>query len=518
MKTTNYNLSESYYERWILSPLGLNNENSIVLWILLVFLGVAFGSLYYQNGEVAVMLGSIGVLCLFLLSIVRVDCSFYLLMAGVMLFEQYPIPYFSSITGGWGYFTNVKEISYLPNFEAGVFTPMEVHLVFILLGLFLRITTHKDFSFTQIPVFIPFVLFLGSVVFGVLYGLNTGGDFLAALWEVRALFYLFMMYLIVPQILDTKKQIKILMWIFICGITFKALQGVWRFIELGFTTGGFRVLTNHEDAVFIVTILIFFLGLLAYKINDKQRVWLLVFLIPLLLGFYVAQRRASYASFFVAFLAFIILLPAIKKINFLKYSLPVLATILIYCAIFWNSNASIARPIQMVKSGFEKPDISENVHHYYSNLYREFENYDLARTAVNNPVKGIGFGKKYDQPIPLVDIRFPLRDYIPHNQIIWILVKLGTIGFFCFWFFFNSFAAHGARVLNRLKDPYLSAVTIMIVVSVINQMVVSFFDLQLTYSRNMLYLGCLMGMLPVIDHLEREKNRNQKSETAETDE
>lgn len=510
MGTVNYNISNSFFERWILSPLGLDSENAVVLWILLFFLSLTAGGLYFLDGQIAIILGVIAVLCLFLLSILKVEYSFYLLMMATMLFEQYPIPEFNAITAQLGYFLNVKEISYIPFFPAGVFTPMEIHLTFILLGLLLRASSYREFRSKPIPVVIPFLIFFAGVAFSIGYGLYTGGDFLVILWEVRALFYLFIFYLIVPQIFSTKKEIEVLMWIFIIGITFKALQGVTRFVELGFTTGGYRVLTNHEDAVFIVTLLIFFIGLLVFNVRHKQRVWFALFLIPLLLGFYVAQRRATYASLMVGITVVIFLLPNVKRVKFLKYALPVLFAVSIYAMVFWNSSATIARPVQMVKSGFEKPDISVNVHDYYSNLYREIENYNLARTVVNNPVTGVGFGKRYDQPIPLVDIRFTLRDYIPHNQIIWILVKMGPIGFLGFWFFFNSVAAKGTRILTRLKDPYLSAVTLMIVVAIINQLVVSYFDLQLTYSRNMIYLGCLMGMLPVIEQIERKVSKNKK--------
>lgn len=41
----------------------------------------------------------------------------------------------------------------------------------------------------------------------------------------------------------------------------------------------------------------------------------------------------------------------------------------------------------------------------------------------------------------------------------------------------------------------------MVVVAVINQMVVSYFDLQLTYYRNMIYLGTLMGLMPTLERI-----------------
>lgn len=487
------------YQKFMFGFLGLEQENTPLFWVMLLLGAVTLGGFLIFQGEVAIVLVILYLIGLFALTLLRIDYSLYLLLFGVMIFDQYDIPGFETITKDVGFFSNLKEISYIPFFDAGVINPIEIHLIFLLFSLLVRGTVLKGFSFKAIPVLIPFLLFAVSFVFSFLYGMRGGGDFLVALWEVRALFYLMIMYLIVPQIIQSKEQIQWLVWTFIVGITFKSFQGIGRFIDLGFTTGGYSVLTNHEDPVFIVTLMILLFGYLVFKTGSKQKIWLLVFLIPFLLAFYVAQRRAAYASFMVSFSTFVLLLPVLIRWKFLKVIFPVFVSLIIYGAVFWNSNSTIARPVQMIKSGIEKPSIETNMDDYYSNLYREIENYNLATTVRHNSVIGIGFGKRYEQPLPLVDIPYPLRDYIPHNQIFWIFVKMGAVGFFAFWFFFNSVAAKGVQIFSQLDDPYLKAVTLFIVTAIINQMVVSFFDLQLTYYRNMIYLGCLIGLLPVIE-------------------
>lgn len=480
-------------------------ESTPLILSLLMSAGLCFWGLLYFEGQVGVLLFVFYIFTVAFLSVLRLDFSLYLLIACVLIFDQYAIPGFSPLTHEARFFNNIKEIPYLPFFDAGVLNTIEIHLALLLAGLFIHASVRRDFYLRAIPVWVPFLLFAGSLIFSFVYGMRGGGDFLIALWEVRALIYLCLLYLIVPQIITTREQLTTLVWIFIIGISFKALQGVGRFVQLGFTTGGYQVLTNHEDPVFAVTLFILLLGLLVFRVRNRQLFWLFVLLLPLLLGFYVAQRRATYASLMVAISAFILLLPLLERRLFLKFFLPALAGILFYGALFWNSSATIGTPVQMVKSGIVKPDAETNYRDYHSNLYRDYENYNLAKTAVNNPIFGTGFGKRYEQPIPLVNIRFPLRDYIPHNQIIWVLVKTGTIGFFAFWFFFNAFVARGTLILNRLEDPYLKAVIIFVLIAVINQMVVSFFDLQLTYYRNMIYLGSLMGLLPAIERLGSER-------------
>lgn len=510
MPALNVSTRPGLYERFLLSPFGLDRENALALWLLLVFSSISFGGLWYFEGEMPVVLALLYLAALFLLTMLRIDLSLSLLLFNVLLFDQYHIPGFEPFTREVGFFNNLKEIDWLPYFDAGMVNPVEIHLVLLISSLFILAGIRKDHPFKPVPVPGAFLLFAGALTLSFAYGIMGGGDFMVALWEVRALYYLCVMYLLVPQILSTKRQLNLLVWIFIAGITIKALQGVGRFVQLGFTTGGLEVLTNHEDPVFTVTLFILLAGLLVYRVDNRQRRWLLILLPLLLLGFYVSQRRAAYASLFVSIGAFILLLPPDRRGSFLKYFLPAALLLVIYGGLFWNHSGTLGRPVQLIKSAIEEQDPEQNYDDYYSNLYRDLENYNLAQTVVNNTVKGIGFGKRYEQPIPLVEIPFPLRDYIPHNEILWVLVKMGATGFFAFWLFFNAFAARGVAVFHSVSDPWLKTLTLMIIISVINQMVVSWFDLQLTYYRNMLYLGTLMGLLPVVEYAAQQPDERDE--------
>lgn len=514
MNTVNHSVDDSIYQKVLSFTLGLNRDNSIILWFLLFFASMLAAGMYYFDGNIALVTGIIYLTFVLILSLFRIDFSLYLFVFTVLLFEQYAIPQFPAITHDVSFFLNLKEISYVPFFEAGMISPFEIHVLFLSFALFLHISIHRNFTLKPISVWGAFMLFFICFLLAFINGMRTGGDLLVALWELRALFYFCLMYLIVPQILDSKEQINQLFWVVIIGVSIKALQGVIRFVELGFTTGGFAVLTNHEDPVFMVTLFILLIGFFLYQTGQKQKIFLLLSLFVLILGFYVAQRRASYGSLIVSISTLAIILPTLKRVQFLKFAFPILAVLLVYGSVFWNDASSTAgRPVQMLKSAFVEPDMETNFRDYSSNLYRDNENYNLAQTVVNNTAIGTGFGNPYEQPITLVDIRFPLQDYIPHNQIYWILAKTGVVGFFAFWFFFYSFVAKGTQVFNRLDDPYLKVITLVIVIAVINQMIVSFYDLQLTYYRSMIYLGCLMGLLPVIVQIDTlDKQRSKTSD------
>lgn len=489
----------------LLGALGLDRETAPVLWLILGSLLLIAAVLLVTDGSIVAAFFPMAALALAALTFYRVDYSFFVLVGCVLIFDQFHIPGFYPYTYIADYFRNLKEISFLPSFSAGVVNPVELHFLFLLFIWFLLVSIRKRFRFRGLPVWGSFTLFIGWIVLSFAYGLKSGGTFLTGLWEVRALFYFTLFYLAVPQIVQNRRQLRILLWIVILAISFKALQGVARFAGLGFSFAGHPTLTNHEDPVFMNTLFILLLGLWIFRSAHSHK-YGLVLLMPLLtLGFFMGQRRAAMASLFVSLVAFFLLLQGRQKWKFSKWALPVLVGLVIYGAAFWNSDSLLARPVEMVRSGIytSRENLSEE--DYYSNLYRRYENYNLAYTMRQNPVMGTGFGRKYEMPLELANIDFTLREYIPHNQIFWVIVKTGAVGFFLFWLFFNAFVFRGVRLMGQLRDPWLKAICVMVIVAVINQLVVSYYDLQLTYYRNMIYLGCLMGLLPVLRELDLEE-------------
>src|ERR1041385_165865 len=434
----------------------------------------------------------------------RVEWGLYVFVGTVLFFDQYAIPGFDPLTFKALYFRNLKEISYLPRFSELVVNPLELQLVLLITVWFVVSCFKRDLSLVRIPMWGGALVFFLGVAAAEMYGLRRGGDFLPSLWEVRALVYLGILYVMVPQIIRTKEQVHTLIWVCIAVISFKAFQGIGRMVSMGLSTGGLPTLTNHEDPVFVLNLVVLLFALVLFGATTRQRTALAWLLLPLIVGFYTGERRAAYAAVIPTFVVFIAVLPRKQQWLFVKTAAPVVAALALYCAVFWNSDSKFASPVRLVKTGFGV-DPETAGERYYSNLYREIEKYDLARTVQDYPVLGIGFGNKYEMPLPLVKIDFPLRDYISHDQILWVIVKMGAVGFCLFCLFFNSFACRAAFTLSRLRDPYLRAVVAVAVAAIVNQLVGPNYDLQMTQHRNMVFLGTFMGLLPVCEHIDAEQ-------------
>jgi O-antigen ligase len=101
-----------------------------------------------------------------------------------------------------------------------------------------------------------------------------------------------------------------------------------------------------------------------------------------------------------------------------------------YLGVFWNRSGGIAEPAQAVKSVIE-PDQRD----YASNLYRDQENENLRYTIGFSPIIGIGFGRPFaviNQMVDLTNI-WSLQHYMPHNNILWLWMRMGIVGFVIFW-------------------------------------------------------------------------------------
>ncbi len=476
---------------------GLVTTLMIITSILLPFIIIS------GDGSVVYAISLLLIIATIFITIYRLHWGFYIFVALVFAADGYDIAGLRP----WTY-----TIFYLMTFNVifkglgvGVLTPMECHLIFLLVLWLFVMVVKKDVRFKPVPLWGPALLSFTWLVGSVIYGRMRGGDPLMALWEVRALSYLAILFFFVPQIIQSKRQIIAIFWIFIWTFSFKAYQAVDRFVRLGFDFGGKRTLANHEDPLFFVTLFVFLIGLYAYGGNPKQRKALMYLFLLLLLGFYVANRRATYVAFAIGVITIIILLTKEQRHRIAKYLVAFSVVFVIYLAVYWNSYGRIAMIASAVKSSYQSAigdTKNMNYNDYTSGLARDQENYNLAVTFRRAPLLGIGFGNQHEWIIRNYG-EYALKGYITHNEILWLITKSGAVGFLLFFFMINCIVMRGAWIFTKLKDPYLKVVCAVCIIAVFGQIVVSYVDMQLTFFRNMVHLGLLVGMIPAIEAIDK---------------
>lgn len=493
-------LSLPFIERW-----------GTTLWTwggIILVSGIAGVLNVISQGDVLSILLLVSMALLIGLSLLRPALSLYFLVFLALAIEQ--IADYYSWTFDIPYHKNLNNVH--PRFSGIAISPLELHLACIIVGMALRFSLLKE---KPMPILVraPLVFYASSIVFFVVYGILRGGSTLPAIWEVRGIFYLFALILLVPQLIRTREQVIAMLWTILAALTFRAIEVSFHFISAGFTLGGSSTggWGNHEDAGFQATFVVFVAGLYVLKLGSKkQKLILTLLMIPVLLAIVASDRRTVYPVFAASFLLIAVLLPGEfqKKIIRVGWKLGIL--FVIYVAVFWNSRSEsiLLMPVKNIREGLAGDDQEAAGESYSSNLYRRVENYDLYAMIKSQPILGHGYGVLLDYRMP-VPVQWDLGFYIPHNQVLGVYAKTGSVGFLIFLMFYLSVSARIARGFGELDvGDYHRAILVLVGAAIINHVVYSFFDIMLTYYRNNVYLGILLGLAGVIIGLRREEMKH----------
>jgi len=425
--------------------------------------------------------------------------AYSLLLFCTLLFEQYQI---------FGLDAPLTlRIPFFENFNNSIGIPLPTNPVECLLAmiavtwLFAGLVTRK-IKFTASPLQGPMLGFMGSLFLFMLYGIATGGVANIAVWEVRALFYLGIAFFVGTQIIKTHRDVLINTWCILIPVSIKGFQGVWRWaVDLGGDIGDIHAITSHECAVFIMTSFVFSMALLAFSGPRNMLVYTALTAPTTFITFIYAQRRVAYGCLVFGMLMLFMFLPArIKKLAG-SVALACVPLVVLYGAVFWNNTGGLGMPVQQVRSIFGT-DATGEVDS--SNTYRDVEKFNLIETIRTYPA-GVGFGQKYLIIMPLDAVDFPLWEYIPHNCILWMWVKTGFIGIITFFVCFGLMVIQLAIDFRTTTRPLYKCLIVMAIVFIVCQVIVAYYDLQLTFYRNMVYLGALLAMMIPI-HAEAKKN------------
>ena len=377
----------------------------------------------------------------------------------------------------------------LPDRPIGFFMLL-VLLVFILYGLLTRTKPLRGGA-----LLVPFLLFFVCVIWGIVHGLSSGGNLQILVEEVRSFWYMFLGYLLAYNFIRKKQHVRFFVWLVILCAAIKALQAVYIYLfVIHGDLASHHEIMSHEESYFWVSVLLL---IMLFSLHSKYRpqFYTALALVPFLLIALIANnRRADFVALIVGLVVAWVLIFTVKTHARKSLLVILLFTTLLggaYVAAFYNGTGGFSSPARAVVSVF-RPDPTDAA----SNLYRDIENYDLKYTVKLNPL-GLGFGKPFLQPMLLPDLSSldPVYNYIPHNTIYWVWMRLGAIGFLALWYLFGAIIVRGSIIARQLKDPYLQLIAIYIVSMVVMEIIVAYADYQLSFYRNVIYVGMLAGVL-----------------------
>lgn len=417
-------------------------------------------------------------------------------------------------------FTDQLDVFTWPKSLQGLFDrPIGFLFLFLLIVVVVQRLGKREWPLRGGALILPFGLFMLCVVLGIVHGIATGGQLQIIVIEVRPLWYLFVTYLLAYNLLESSKHLQAFFWIVIVGATIKGLQGLYLFISvLHGTLDGHDELMAHEESFFFAALLLLLMLFCLHSRKRGQLIAALIALVPVLIALVANQRRADYIALLLGLAVSWGLIFQVKPAK-RKMLLTVAAVTLVvggaYVVAFGHSQGGFASPARSIVAIFNPG--SEDIRDIQSNLYRVTENHDLKFTVQQNPLLGLGFGKAFSTPWPLINISVddPYYLFIPHNTIYWIWMRLGPIGYLVFWFLFGSLIVRGCLIVRTLKDDYLQLTGIYCVAVLLMGIVIAFADYQLFFYRDVVYMGLLAGVLVKLPVIERREMRDVESSPQE---
>lgn len=393
--------------------------------------------------------------------------------------------------------SSAESILYLHN--AAIFSPAEIYIALTFLSWIGRGIMRREIYLYRGPLFIPVIIFTGFISFGLLNGVLTGGNLSIALWQVRPLFYLVAMLVLVSNLLTSRRHINILMWMAVVALIIEAFVGLYKVaFVLQFDLGEVARIAEHSSSIHANSILILLIAVWVYRGSYLKRLVLLPILPVLLISYLANQRRAAFLSLAIVLIVVAIVLYREQRLAF-WLTVPLCVLIgTVYLGAFWNASGVLALPASAVKSVIAEDDTAAADRS--SNEYRDIENFNLHFTIQRHPLFGTGFGKSFYVPLPMADISFfDWWNYFPHNSILWIWVNTGIGGFIAMLFLFGSTIITGARALRRLPRDEISAVVFAALLYIMTHIIFTYVDIAWD-AQSMIYVSAMMGVLNSIEH------------------
>ena len=433
----------------------------------------------------------------------------------------------------------------------GIITPVELLLILALLVWLARGVSERHIRLRASPLGVGVTVVFGMAVAMELFGLSRGGVFNISLWELRPFVYLAAAYLLASQLVapgesprppaglgdrsvrrgarrtssrihecappcatpsfasaadatgmvtDFRRSplvgqrgaLDAILWGMVIGTGLKGLEGTERVITTASVFPKPEAILEHDESFFFSCFIGLTVALWLFGKRGNLRRLATAFLPLVVVADLGNNRRAAWVMLPAMLLALGIVAyvrtpPRRKVIASVMGVLVVLSTG--YVLAFRNSTGLEAEPAHAMWSQFQPDPRDSN-----SNLYRQLENANLAIDIRAAAFTGTGFGVPIAHPIPLYDASNidPLINFIPHNNILYVWLRLGTLGAIAFWWMIGAALVAACR-LARHPDRTLGLFGAVAMMSVMAWLVQGWLDIGITSFRIVLLLGSLMG-------------------------
>jgi len=373
--------------------------------------------------------------------------------------------------------------------DALTISPLEIVLGFGLLCWLVRHFATRSRPIRYGAAWFPLTMLVIFLVIGFGRGVSSGGNLRAAVWEIRPLFYVPLVYFLVINLCVDQRRVRQLVWTVLFGVVGQSLLS-WQYLTTLSATEREKLesLTEHGSAIQMNLVFVMLAAAWLFKGSTlRSRIGLLFMSAPVGLIYFVSQRRAAIVALVAAFAMMAIVLLWRQPKTFRRVVPIAFVLAAGYTAAFWNTTGGIGFPAQAVKAVVQPDSVSAEDRS--SDLYRTVENFDLNYTIRQSPLFGLGFGQPFYRPVTLPDISFfEFWQFMPHNSFLWIWVKMGFGGFVTILYLYARSLTSAAASLRAAASTADVTTLLLCATYVVMYAIYSFVDIGWD-ARSMVVLG-----------------------------
>jgi hypothetical protein len=357
---------------------------------------------------------------------------------------------------------------------------------------------------TQLSVAVAAVI--GAVLFGEVYGVAHHGVIRESLFECRPFIYFGLAYLVTSVIIRTRTAVYAMLWAVVVAEILKSLQG----LEVWIVTRGWKPepqnVLGHEEAMFFGLFFLVVAALWMFNVRGRLRT-VGTWAVPLVLfANMVNDRRAAWLVLGSGLVTIVAVgyrvLPHRRRVLG-RLILITAAVTAVYLPAYWNhTDGTLGKPADAVRSEF-----SPTARDALSNEYRVQEDANLKLNILDDGLTGAGFGLpiNYALPMPgLVTAQDAAILYVPHNSVLYVLMRMGIVGGVAFWAMLGAAIIAGCR-LAKCPDRLFAAVGTIGAAAVVGWALEGAVDLGFTFLRIAIVMGCVVGLVEASRHIHTDR-------------
>ena len=368
---------------------------------------------------------------------------------------------------------------------------MDIILVLIYLSVFFRFF-YGEFSFKLNPIANWLIIFFFTCFFSVFIGIKNGYATQAVLFDLRVFLYYSIFFPTVLILHDFSKLKKIFYFILSVGtikclvdsfLSIFILPGSFDNVSLSFLP--FARLTGYSEIIYPLTLI----SALSYFLFQKQiekKIIIIPSILISIIALYLSYTRGSWVSAILAIILLFILLIR-SKVVIINWRIMSLISVTIFSILllltFFNIISLDIFLGRLTSITLEKIDIS--------NLGRLVEYVTAIEAFLSNPITGAGFGLMFNYFSPGIGY---LSTIYCHNSYLYILSKMGLIGFIPFLFLLLYSIRVGIRILNSKLSLEEICIAFSFIMMLLFLIIKSFTTWHLNTVTFSMFIGLLFGI------------------------